>query len=105
MTSFFPNFSLNKGEKKVLNVTTQNFSSYNVYIEAPLNCRDSELINHTLNTNVKAKEFQVDTFLIGIVDKKIYLFDTAPDLYSKSLSGRPKLRCYLLISMNDICYI
>lgn len=90
--SFFPDFTLNKGEKKVVNLTAENFSSYNFYIEAPLDCWKSESINPTLNTNVKAKELQVDTFLIGIVDKKIILFHTEPDLYSKSLSGRPKLR-------------
>ncbi|XP_033222641.1 solute carrier family 15 member 1-like [Belonocnema kinseyi] len=99
--SFFPDFTLNKGEKKVVNLTAQNFSSYNVYIEAPFDCWKSELINLTLSTYVKAKELQVDTFLIGIVEKKIIIFETEPDSYSKSRSGRPKLRFIFMRDSNS----
>ena len=97
MASFFPGFTLNSGEKRVLNLTAYNFSSYNVYLVAPFNCWDSEIIDRTLNTEIKAKESQVDTFLIGTFNKRIYIFDTEPDSYSKSLSGRPKLRYKLFI--------
>ena len=63
-----------------------------MYLVAPPQCWDVELDEPTLITKIQAIEYQVDTMIVGLIDKSLRVFVTEPDEYKKSLSGRPKLR-------------
>ncbi|XP_046750570.1 LOW QUALITY PROTEIN: solute carrier family 15 member 1-like [Diprion similis] len=96
LASFESDITLIAGERKVFNVTAHNVTKYDVYLVAPPLCWGVELENPTLTIVVTATESQVDTFVIGLVERDLKVFEADADEFKKSLSGRPKVRTIFL---------
>lgn len=103
LTTFDPQLTLNAGEKQVFNVSSHNNRTvYEIYLVAPSQCWDVELNEPTLITKVQPIEYKVETIIVSVVDKSLHIFATESDDFTKSLSGRPKLR-YIFFTVTN-CY-
>ncbi|XP_048505505.1 solute carrier family 15 member 1 isoform X10 [Athalia rosae] len=91
LASFDSDITLAAGERKLFNVTARNITTYHAYLVAPPQCWDVQLKNPTLTILISAKEYQVDTIIVGLLRDNLKAFVAEPDEFKKSLSGRPKV--------------
>ncbi|XP_048505499.1 solute carrier family 15 member 2 isoform X3 [Athalia rosae] len=96
LASFDSDITLAAGERKLFNVTARNITTYHAYLVAPPQCWDVQLKNPTLTILISAKEYQVDTIIVGLLRDNLKAFVAEPDEFKKSLSGRPKVRVMFL---------